>query len=133
MKRAPSGSHIRDMAVQELEHTEPDTLSSWILTQQAHRAPQAGGNLTQLLTAIAVGCKFIATAVRKVRAARGLLWGTGRRAQGRCSTPQRRPPAGAPVSAAATAAGGSGSRAPAHCKGWDGMVSLPAASVLNKH
>ena len=67
MKRASSGSHIRDLAAQELEHTEPDTLSSWILTQQAHRAPLAEGSLTQLLIAIAVGCKFVATAVRKVR------------------------------------------------------------------
>ena len=68
MRHSSSGSHIRDMAVLELEQNEPDTLSSWILTQQAHRAPLAHGNLTQLLTAIAVGCKFIATAVRKVRA-----------------------------------------------------------------
>ena len=66
MKRAPSKSHILDMAALEMELTEPDTLSSWILTQQRDRAPGAQGNLTQLLTAVAVGCKFIASAVRKV-------------------------------------------------------------------
>jgi fructose-1,6-bisphosphatase I len=65
MKHSPSGSHIRDAAAQELENTEPETLSSWILTQQHLRAPEAQGNLTQLLTAIAVGCKFVASAVRK--------------------------------------------------------------------
>ena len=66
MIRTPSKGHIRTMAAQELELTEPDTLSSWILTQQRDRAPGAQGNLTQLLTAVAVGCKFIASAVRKV-------------------------------------------------------------------
>ncbi len=66
MKHSPSGNHIRDAAAQELENTDPETLSSWILTQQHLRAPEAKGNLTQLLTAIAVGCKFVASAVRKV-------------------------------------------------------------------
>lgn len=67
MKHSPSGNHIKDAAAQELENTDPETLSSWILTQQHLRAPEAKGNLTQLLTAIAVGCKFVASAVRKVR------------------------------------------------------------------
>jgi hypothetical protein len=66
MKRDGSRSHILDLAT-SLSYEEPETLSSWILTQQHHRAPDAHGKLTQLLTAIAVSCKFIATAVRKVR------------------------------------------------------------------
>ena len=66
MKRDGSRSHILDLAT-SLAHEEPETLSSWILTQQHRRAPDAHGKLTQLLTAIAVSCKFIATAVRKVR------------------------------------------------------------------
>ena len=66
MKHSPSGNHIRDAAAQELENTDPETLSSWILTQQHLRAPDAKGNLTQLLNAISVGCKFVASAVRKV-------------------------------------------------------------------
>lgn len=67
MKHSPSGNHIKDAAAQELENTDPETLSSWILTQQHLRAPDAKGNLTQLLNAISVGCKFVASAVRKVR------------------------------------------------------------------
>ena len=66
MKRDTSRSHILDLAT-ALPHEEPETLSSWILTQQQQRAPESHGKLTQLLTAIAVSCKFIATAVRKVR------------------------------------------------------------------
>ena len=57
MKHSPSGNHIKDAAAQDLENTDPETLSSWILTQQHLRAPEAKGNLTQLLTAVAVGCK----------------------------------------------------------------------------
>lgn len=52
---------------QELDNTDPETLSSWILAQQRARAPEASGNLTMLLTAVAVSCKFVASAVRKVR------------------------------------------------------------------
>ncbi len=52
---------------QDLDNTDPETLSSWILAQQRARAPEASGNLTMLLTAVAVSCKFVASAVRKVR------------------------------------------------------------------
>lgn len=45
--------------------TDPLTLSAWILTQQ-HRSPGARGRLTVLLNAIGVGCKFVASAVRRV-------------------------------------------------------------------
>eukprot|EP00208_Stichococcus_sp_RCC1054_P005140 CAMPEP_0206136814 /NCGR_PEP_ID=MMETSP1473-20131121/2037_1 /ASSEMBLY_ACC=CAM_ASM_001109 /TAXON_ID=1461547 /ORGANISM="Stichococcus sp, Strain RCC1054" /LENGTH=353 /DNA_ID=CAMNT_0053529609 /DNA_START=178 /DNA_END=1239 /DNA_ORIENTATION=+ len=65
MKHSPSGNHIMDAAAQELENTDPETLSSWILMQQREKAPDASGNLTMLLTAVAVGCKFVASAVRK--------------------------------------------------------------------
>lgn len=58
---------MMDAAAQELENTDPETLSSWILEQQHLKAPLAQGNLTQLLTAVAVGCKFVASAVRKAR------------------------------------------------------------------
>jgi len=77
MKRDTSRSHILDLAT-ALPHEEPETLSSWILTQQQQRAPDAHGKLTQLLTAIAVSCKFIATAVRKVRCRRWIRrWAMG--------------------------------------------------------
>lgn len=45
--------------------TDPLTLSAWILTQQ-HRSAGARGRLTVLLNAIGVGCKFVASAVRRV-------------------------------------------------------------------
>ncbi|KAI7839213.1 hypothetical protein COHA_007026 [Chlorella ohadii] len=48
----------------ELLQTDPLTLSAWILTQQ-HRSPGARGRLTVLLNAIGVGCKFVASAVRR--------------------------------------------------------------------
>ena len=79
MKRETSRSHILNLA-NALPHEEPETLSSWILTQQHHRAPDAHGKLTQLLTAIAVSCKFIATAVRKVR----LMWRCMGRSVSKC-------------------------------------------------
>lgn len=47
-----------------LSQTDPFTLSAWILSQQ-NRAPQARGHLTVLLNSICVGCKFVATAVRR--------------------------------------------------------------------
>lgn len=58
---------ITGSCAQELDNTDPETLSSWILAQQRARAPEASGNLTMLLTAVAVSCKFVASAVRKVR------------------------------------------------------------------
>ena len=58
---------ITASCAQELDNTDPETLSSWILAQQRARAPEASGNLTMLLTAVAVSCKFVASAVRKVR------------------------------------------------------------------
>lgn len=74
MHKSTSMGHIRDAAAQDLEdpNASTETLSSWILTQQHLRAPNAQGNLTILLTAIAVGCKFVASAVRKAGLA-GLL------------------------------------------------------------
>lgn len=48
----------------QLLQTDPLTLSAWILTQQ-HRSPGARGRLTVLLNAIGVGCKFVASAVRR--------------------------------------------------------------------
>jgi fructose-1,6-bisphosphatase I len=47
-----------------LSQTDPFTLSAWILSQQ-NRAPQARGHLTVLLNSICVGCKFVATSVRR--------------------------------------------------------------------
>ena len=47
--------------------TDPFTLSAWIMSQQHSVAPEARGRLTILLHAITVGCKFVASAVRKVR------------------------------------------------------------------
>lgn len=52
--------------------TDPLTLSAWILTQQ-HKSAGARGRLTVLLNAIGVGCKFVSSAVRRVRRPRG--WG----------------------------------------------------------
>lgn len=46
--------------------TDPFTLSAWVLSQQHLTAPNAKGRLTVLLNAITVGCKFVASAVRKV-------------------------------------------------------------------
>lgn len=65
MRHSASSNHITLAAVQELQNTDPETLSSWILDQEHLKAPDARGSLTQLLTAIAVGCKFVASAVRK--------------------------------------------------------------------
>jgi fructose-1,6-bisphosphatase len=49
-----------------LLQTDPLTLSAWILTQQ-HKSAGARGRLTVLLNAIGVGCKFVSSAVRRVR------------------------------------------------------------------
>lgn len=42
-----------------------ETLTSYIISEQQHVAPHARGHLTILLNAIATGCKFLASAVRK--------------------------------------------------------------------
>ena len=44
--------------------TDPFTLSAWILSQQ-RKTPQARGNLTMLLNAVGVGCKYLSNAVRR--------------------------------------------------------------------
>ncbi len=53
--------------------TDPFTLSAFVLSQQHIKAPGARGHLTVLLNAIAVGCKFVSTSVRKVGRARARL------------------------------------------------------------
>lgn len=45
--------------------TDPSTLSAYVLAQQHIKAPGARGHLTVLLNAIAVGCKFVSSSVRK--------------------------------------------------------------------
>lgn len=45
--------------------TDPFTLSAFVLSQQHIKAPGARGHLTVLLNAIAVGCKFVSSSVRK--------------------------------------------------------------------
>jgi hypothetical protein len=59
MQKVGSSSHIKDMAAQELENTDPETLSVWVLQQQAIQAPLAKGHLSMLLTNIATGCEYL--------------------------------------------------------------------------
>lgn len=49
----------------QMSLTDPFTLSSYVLRQQHLTAPDAEGHLTLLLNAITVGCKFVASAVRR--------------------------------------------------------------------
>jgi hypothetical protein len=62
-----------DATAAALVQTDPLTLSAWILTQQ-HKSAGARGRLTVLLNAIGVGCKFVSSAVRRVRAGLSGLW-----------------------------------------------------------
>ncbi|CAK0782523.1 hypothetical protein CVIRNUC_005741 [Coccomyxa viridis] len=45
--------------------TDPLTLTQWVLVQQQKEAPHARGNLSILLNAICVACKFVDSAVRR--------------------------------------------------------------------
>ncbi|CAL8470986.1 g10528 [Coccomyxa elongata] len=49
----------------DIGRTDPVTLTQWILTQQQIKAPNARGNLSILLNAICVACKYVEAAVRK--------------------------------------------------------------------
>ena len=55
----------------EVARTDPITLSAWLLQSQHIKAPAARGSLTILLNALCVSCKFVESAVRKVREWRG--------------------------------------------------------------
>ncbi|KAK9829434.1 hypothetical protein WJX72_005853 [[Myrmecia] bisecta] len=59
-------------AASDVQRTDPQTLTNFILNQQHLKAPQARGHLSILLNAIAVSCKFVESAVRKAGLA-GLL------------------------------------------------------------
>ena len=51
----------------DVARTDPQTLVRWITDQQRRAAPNAEGNLSILLGSISVACKFVSSAVRKVR------------------------------------------------------------------
>ncbi|KDD74496.1 fructose-1-6-bisphosphatase [Helicosporidium sp. ATCC 50920] len=52
-------------ASEALLQTDPFTLSSYVLSNQHLKAPEAKGHLTLLLNAISTGCKFVSMAVQR--------------------------------------------------------------------
>lgn len=51
----------------DVARTDPQTLVRWITDQQRKTVAGADGSLSVLLSSISVACKFVASAVGKVR------------------------------------------------------------------